>query len=87
MQVRRLARLWNVQSWLQTDSSVVAVPVQGDKLTLCVGQLPRGLVGQSGVKVDLVDLHAGQGEKSGGECVHAWQPTIVGEVKENGTNR
>ena len=87
MQVRRLARLWNVQSWLQADSSVVAVSVQSYKLTLCVGQLPRGLVGQSGVEVDLVDLHAGQGEKSGGECVHAWQPAVVGEVEENSTDR
>ena len=87
MQVGRVAGLWNVQSWLQTDPSVVAVSVQGYKLALGVWQLPRGLVGQSGVEVDLIDLHAGQGEKGGCECVHARQPAVVGEVKENSTNR
>ena len=87
VQVGRVARLWNVNSGLQTDCSVVAVSVEGYKLSLRIGQLPRGLLGQSGVEVNLVELHTSQGEKSGGDCVHARQPTIVGKVKENSTNR
>ena len=87
MQVGSVARLWNVNSGLQTDCSVVAVSIEGYKLSLRIGQLPRGLLGQSGVEVNLVELHTSQGEKSGGDCVHARQPTIVGKVKKNSTNR
>ena len=77
----------NVESRLQADTSVVAVPVKCDQLTLREGQLPGGLVGQPGVQVHLVDLQACQRDQGGREGVHAWQSPVVGKVEEYGTNR
>ena len=76
----------NVESRLQADRSVVAVPVKCDQLALREGQLPGGLVGQPGVQVHLVDLQACQRDQGGCEGVHAWKSPIVGKVEEYGTN-